>query len=61
VGAAVRVVAVDVVRTPEVRRASDHLPLVVELEVRPEARRPPAPRLLETAGVVTRGDDRPAG
>jgi endonuclease/exonuclease/phosphatase family metal-dependent hydrolase len=61
VGAAVRVVAVDVVRTAEVRRASDHLPLVVELEVRAEARRPPAPRLVETAGVVTTGDGRPAG
>jgi endonuclease/exonuclease/phosphatase family metal-dependent hydrolase len=61
VGAAVRVLAVDVVRTPQVRRASDHLPLVVELEVRAEARRPPAPRLVETAGVVTTGDGRPAG
>jgi endonuclease/exonuclease/phosphatase family metal-dependent hydrolase len=61
VGAAIDVRAVEVVRTPEARRASDHLPLVVELEVRAEARRPPAPRLVETAGVTTRGDGRPAG
>src|SRR5512138_3414490 len=62
VGASIRVLEVEVVRTAEVRRASDHLPLVVELEVRPEARRPPAPRPLETAGVVTHGaDGRPAG
>ncbi len=61
VGAAIRVASVDVIRTRAVRRASDHLPLVVELEVRPEARRPPAPRLLETAGVTTRGDGRPPG
>ncbi len=61
VGATLEVVSVDVVRTPSVRRASDHLPLLVELEIRPEARRPPAPRLIETAGVTTRGDGRPAG
>jgi endonuclease/exonuclease/phosphatase family metal-dependent hydrolase len=61
VGAALHVVSVDVLRTPSVRRASDHLPLVVELEVRPEARRPPAPRLVETAGVTTTGHGRPAG
>ncbi len=61
VGAALRVVSVDVLRTPAARRASDHLPVVVELEIRPEARRPPAPRLVETAGVTTRGDGRPAG
>ncbi len=61
VGAALRVVSVDVLRTAAVRRASDHLPVVVELEVRPEARRPPAPRLVETAGVTTRADGRPGG
>ena len=61
VGAAVRVVSVDVVRTPAVRHASDHLPLVVDLQIRPEARRPPVPRLVETAGVTTRGDGRPPG
>ena len=61
VGAAIRVLSVDVLRSAEVRRASDHLPLVVELEVRAEARRPPAPRLLETAGVTTSGDGRPPG
>jgi endonuclease/exonuclease/phosphatase family metal-dependent hydrolase len=61
VGAAIEVVSVDVLRTAAVRRASDHLPVVVELEVRAGARRPPAPRLVETAGVTTRGDGRPAG
>lgn len=61
VGAALRVRSVDVIRTPEVRRASDHLPLLVELEVLPEARRPPAPRLVEAAGVTTRADARPPG
>ncbi len=61
VGAAIRVVSVDVVRTPAARRASDHLPLLVELEIRADARRPPAPRLVETAGVTTRGGGRPAG
>jgi endonuclease/exonuclease/phosphatase family metal-dependent hydrolase len=61
VGAALGVLAVRVLRTPEVRRASDHLPLVVELELRPEARRPPAPRLVEAAGVTTRADGPPAG
>jgi endonuclease/exonuclease/phosphatase family metal-dependent hydrolase len=63
VDAAFRVVSVDVVRTPLVRRSSDHLPLLVELEVLPAARRPPAPRLVEAAGVTTqvRGAARPAG
>ncbi len=61
VGQTLRVLAVDVLRTRTARRASDHLPVVVELEVRPEARRPPAPRLLETAGVTTRDAGRPAG
>jgi endonuclease/exonuclease/phosphatase family metal-dependent hydrolase len=53
--------SVDVVRTPLARRASDHLPLVVELELLPVARRPPAPRLVEAAGVTTRVGGRPAG
>jgi len=61
VGASLRVRGVEVVRTSAARRASDHLPLVVDLEVRPGARRPPAPRLVETAGVTTRGDGRPPG
>lgn len=53
--------SVDVVRTPRARRASDHLPLVVELELLPVARRPPAPRLIEAAGVTTRVGGRPGG
>ncbi|HET8541967.1 MAG TPA: endonuclease/exonuclease/phosphatase family protein [Anaeromyxobacter sp.] len=62
VGAAIDVRSVEVIRTREVRRASDHLPLVAELEVRRDARRPPAPRLVETAGVTTHGGGgRPPG
>ncbi|WP_041453547.1 endonuclease/exonuclease/phosphatase family protein [Anaeromyxobacter dehalogenans] len=54
VDAALRVVACEVVRTPRARRASDHLPLVVELELTEAARRPPAPRPVEAPGVRTR-------
>jgi len=61
VGPAIRVAGVDVIRTAETRRASDHLPVLVELEVRPGARRPPAPRLVEAPGVTTRRDGRPPG
>lgn len=62
VDAALRVLSVEVVRTPLARRASDHLPLVVELEVLPGARRPPAPRPIEAAGVTTTTEEaRPAG
>lgn len=62
VDSALRVVAVEIWRTPLARRASDHLPLVVELEVLPGARRPPAPRAIEAAGVTTTTDGaRPAG
>ena len=45
--------AVEVHRSPLARRASDHLPLVVELELVEDARRPPAARPLEAAGVST--------
>jgi endonuclease/exonuclease/phosphatase family metal-dependent hydrolase len=61
VDAAFAVRGVDVVRTALARAASDHLPLVVELEVLPAARRPPAPRLVEAAGVTTHVGGRPAG
>jgi endonuclease/exonuclease/phosphatase family metal-dependent hydrolase len=61
VDAAVRVVSVDVVRTRAARRASDHLPLVVELEILPSARRPPPPRPVEAAGVTTTAGEDPAG
>jgi endonuclease/exonuclease/phosphatase family metal-dependent hydrolase len=53
VDAAFHVVAVDVHHSPLARRASDHLPLVVELELLPAARRPPAARPIEAAGVST--------
>ena len=63
VDAAFRVLAVEVHRSPLARRASDHLPLVVELEILPAARRPPAARPTETAGVSTvlRPARRPVG
>jgi endonuclease/exonuclease/phosphatase family metal-dependent hydrolase len=63
VDAAFRVVQVEVHRTRLARRASDHLPLVVELELRPAARRPPAARPIEAAGVSTivRAPGRPVG
>lgn len=62
VDAAFRVRSVEVVQTPLARRASDHLPLLVELELVPAARRPPAPRPIEAAGVTTTTiGARPAG
>ncbi len=63
VDAAFRVAQVEVDRSPLARRASDHLPVVVELELVPGARRPPAAQPIETAGVVTTvaARDRPAG
>jgi endonuclease/exonuclease/phosphatase family metal-dependent hydrolase len=61
VDSAFRVRAVDVVRTRLARRASDHLPVLVELEILPSARRPPAPRPVEAAGVTTIVGARPAG
>jgi endonuclease/exonuclease/phosphatase family metal-dependent hydrolase len=53
VDAAFRVASVEVHRTPLARRASDHLPVVVELELLAAARRPPAARPVEAAGVST--------
>lgn len=61
VDAAFRVLSVEVVRTPLALRASDHLPVVVELELLPTARRPPAPRPVEAAGVTTKVAARPLG
>ncbi len=61
VDAAFRVVSVDVVRTRAARGASDHLPLVAELELLPGARRPPTPRPIEAAGVTTKIASRPVG
>lgn len=42
-----------VVRTPLARRASDHLPVVVELEIVTPAARPPPLRQIEAPGVST--------
>ncbi len=53
VGPGLRVLGCEVLRSPLARRASDHLPLVVELELTPAARRPPATRPVEAAGVTT--------
>jgi endonuclease/exonuclease/phosphatase family metal-dependent hydrolase len=60
VNAALRVVACEVVRSALARRASDHLPLLVELELTSAARRPPAPRPLEAPGVSTTVGAEPA-
>ncbi len=63
IDAAFHVMAVEVHRSPLARRASDHLPLVVELELLPAARRPPTARPIEAAGVSTivRPASRPVG
>jgi endonuclease/exonuclease/phosphatase family metal-dependent hydrolase len=53
VGDAVAVSSCVVIRSPLARRASDHLPLVVELEIAVAARRPSAPRPIEAPGVST--------
>jgi endonuclease/exonuclease/phosphatase family metal-dependent hydrolase len=53
VDAAFRVESVDVHHSPLARRASDHLPIVIELQLLPAARRPPAARPIEAAGVST--------
>jgi endonuclease/exonuclease/phosphatase family metal-dependent hydrolase len=53
VDSAFRVASVEVHRSQLARHASDHLPLVVELEILPAARRPPAAQPIEAAGVST--------
>jgi endonuclease/exonuclease/phosphatase family metal-dependent hydrolase len=53
VAPALEVRAVTVVRSEVTRRASDHLPLLVELAVTPAARQPPAARPVQAAGVET--------
>lgn len=51
VAPALEVRAVEVIRTPLARLASDHLPLLVELALTPAVRQPPAARPVEAAGV----------
>jgi endonuclease/exonuclease/phosphatase family metal-dependent hydrolase len=53
VDSAFRVVGCEVVGSALARRASDHLPLVVDLELTAQAQRPPEPRQIEVAGVET--------
>jgi endonuclease/exonuclease/phosphatase family metal-dependent hydrolase len=53
VGPAVRVLGCLVHDTSLARLASDHLPLVVELELGPAARRPPPARPIVAHGVTT--------
>jgi endonuclease/exonuclease/phosphatase family metal-dependent hydrolase len=53
VGPAVRVLDCTVLDGPEVRHASDHLPVVFDLALAAEARQPPPARELEAPGVTT--------
>lgn len=53
VGPKVRVLGCDVLDGPLVRLASDHRPIVLEIEVEPGARRPPPARTIEAEGVTT--------
>ena len=53
VGPAVRVLSCAVHESALARRASDHLPLVADLELEATARRPPPARALSAAGVTT--------
>jgi endonuclease/exonuclease/phosphatase family metal-dependent hydrolase len=53
VGPTLAVREVQVVRTPLARRASDHLPLLVELEPTAATRQPPAAQPVQAAGVET--------
>ncbi len=53
VGAAFRVTGCRVHASPLARRASDHLPVVVDLELQAAARRPPAARPITASGVAT--------
>ncbi len=53
VDAALRVVGCDVIATRAARAASDHLPLVVDVEPSPLATRAPDARPVQAAGVVT--------
>lgn len=53
VDSAFRVLGCEVVRSALARRASDHLPLVVDLELTGGARRPHPPARAEVAGVET--------
>ena len=53
VGPAVHVVRCAVLDGPDVRFASDHLPVVFEIALDPSARRPPPARALQATGVTT--------
>lgn len=53
VGPAVRVLSCTVHDTRTARLASDHLPVVAELELQATARRPPPARRIRAAGVTT--------
>ena len=53
VGPAIRVVGAEVITSVTARLASDHLPIVIEIELAAEARKPPPARDLQAAGVAT--------
>ena len=53
VGPAIRVIGAEVITSVTARLASDHLPIVIEIELAAEARKPPPARDLQAAGVAT--------
>jgi endonuclease/exonuclease/phosphatase family metal-dependent hydrolase len=53
VGPAIRVVGAEVFAHPVARLASDHLPVILELELAADARKPPVARDVQAAGVAT--------
>ncbi|HET7752292.1 MAG TPA: endonuclease/exonuclease/phosphatase family protein [Anaeromyxobacteraceae bacterium] len=53
VGPAVRVLGAEVLTSQTARLASDHLPIVLEIELEAQARRPPLARDVQAAGVAT--------
>jgi endonuclease/exonuclease/phosphatase family metal-dependent hydrolase len=53
VGPAIEVKTAEVVASPAARLASDHLPIVLEIELAAEARRPPKARDVQADGVAT--------
>jgi endonuclease/exonuclease/phosphatase family metal-dependent hydrolase len=53
VGPAIHVVSAQVIASPAARLASDHLPILFEIELTEEARKPPPARDVQVEGVAT--------